>query len=90
MDKTSKIWNIETGIEIFEMRHEGEVIECSFNTDGDKILTGGFGHTKNLDSYNGNLIANLNEHKEEISGVHCISYFISCFFVIIMFNYFFY
>ena len=56
MDKTSKIWNIETGIEIFEMRHEGEVIECSFNTDGDKILTGGFGHTKILDSYNGNLI----------------------------------
>ena len=50
MDKTSKIWNIETGIEIFEMRHEGEVIECSFNTDGDKILTGGFGHTKILDS----------------------------------------
>ena len=40
MDKTSKIWNIETGIEIFEMRHEGEVIECSFNTDGDKILKG--------------------------------------------------
>ena len=91
MDKTSKIWNIETGVEIFEMRHEGEVISCSFNTDGDKILTGSFDHTAKIwDSYNGNLIANLNEHKEEISGVHCISYFISCFFVIIMFNYFFY
>ena len=48
MDKTAKIWNIETGVEIFEMKHEGEVISCSFNTDGDKILTGSFDHTAKI------------------------------------------
>ena len=34
MDKIAKTWNIEIG----QMKHDGEVISCSFNTEGDKIL----------------------------------------------------
>lgn len=35
MDKIVKSWNIDIG----QMKHDGEVISCSFNTEGDKILT---------------------------------------------------
>ena len=35
MDKIGKNWNIEIG----QIKHDGEIINCSFNTEGDKILT---------------------------------------------------
>lgn len=50
-------------------QHQGEVINISFNTDGDKILTGSFDHTvKVWDTYSGELVCDLAEHTEEISA----------------------
>jgi dynein assembly factor with WDR repeat domains 1 len=69
MDKTAKLWNLETEQEIFQLEHEGEVISASFNMDGDKILTGSFDKTAKIwDTYNGSLIADLDEHTAEISA----------------------
>ena len=46
MDKTGVLWNIETEQMINTIDdHEGEVISISYNTDGDKILTGSFDYT---------------------------------------------
>lgn len=46
MDKTAKLWNLETEQLLMNIDgHEGEVISISFNTDGDKILTGSFDYT---------------------------------------------
>ena len=58
--------------------HQGEVISISFNTDGDKILTGSFDYTSKVinniniiqvwDYYSGDLICELKEHTAEISA----------------------
>ena len=41
MDKTAILWNLETEQKLFDItNHEAEVISISFNSDGDKILTG--------------------------------------------------
>ncbi len=49
--------------------HTGEVISISFNSDGDKILTGSFDYTAKVwDACSGELICDLNEHAAEISA----------------------
>jgi dynein assembly factor with WDR repeat domains 1 len=46
MDQQSKVWDVETGKEIFTLAgHTAEIVSLHFNTDGDKILTGSFDHT---------------------------------------------
>jgi dynein assembly factor with WDR repeat domains 1 len=46
MDKTAVLWNLETGQQLLKItEHTGEVISISFNSDGDKILTGSFDFT---------------------------------------------
>ena len=68
MDKTAILWNIETENEILKInKHKGEVISVSFNSDGDKILTGSFDYTAKIwDSFSGDLICDLTETKGEI------------------------
>jgi dynein assembly factor with WDR repeat domains 1 len=54
MDKTAILWNLETEQLLMQIDgHQGEVISISFNTDGDKILTGSFDYTAkvNLNFY---------------------------------------
>jgi dynein assembly factor with WDR repeat domains 1 len=46
MDKTAILWNLETEQHLIKIDgHEGEIISISFNTDGDKILSGSFDYT---------------------------------------------
>lgn len=46
MDKTAIVWNLETEQQLMNIdSHNGEVISISFNSDGDKILTGSFDYT---------------------------------------------
>jgi len=46
MDKTAIVWNLETEQQMMNFDcHTGEVISISFNSDGDKILTGSFDYT---------------------------------------------
>ena len=46
MDKTAILWNLETSQQMINIDgHTGEVISISFNSDGDKILTGSFDFT---------------------------------------------
>jgi WD40 repeat protein len=46
MDKSAILWNLETEQQLMNVDgHNGEVISISFNTDGDKILTGSFDYT---------------------------------------------
>ena len=46
MDKTAILWNLETEQLLMKIDgHAGEVISISFNTDGDKILSGSFDFT---------------------------------------------
>ena len=49
MDKTAILWNLETEQLLMKIDgHQGEVISISFNTDGDKILTGSFDYTSKV------------------------------------------
>ena len=49
MDKTAILWNLETEQKLFDMTsRKTEVISISFDSDGDKILTGSFDHTAKI------------------------------------------
>ncbi len=53
MDKTAILWNLETEQQLMSIDgHQGEVISISFNTDGDKILTGSFDFTAKVNLIN--------------------------------------
>ena len=68
MDHTAIIWDLETDKKLYELdEHQAEVISISYNSDGDKILTGSFDDTAKIwDTYNGELLYNLKEHQSEI------------------------
>ena len=69
MDKTAILWNLETEQKLFDTSHEGEVISISFNSDGDKILTGSFDKTAKVwDAISGEEICSLEEHEGELSA----------------------
>lgn len=43
MDHTSKIWDVETGEEIFTLQgHTAEIISLNFNNQGNLLVTGSF------------------------------------------------
>lgn len=49
MDNTAKLWDVETGEEIFSLNgHTAEIVSLHFNSDGDKILTGSFDNTAKI------------------------------------------
>jgi dynein assembly factor with WDR repeat domains 1 len=49
MDHTAKLWDVETGQEIFNLAgHKAEIVSLHFNTDGDKLLTASFDNTAKI------------------------------------------
>lgn len=49
MDHTAKLWDVETGQEIFNLSgHRAEIVSLCFNTDGDKLLTASFDNTAKI------------------------------------------
>lgn len=49
MDGTAKIWDVETGTEMFTLSgHSAEIVSLHFNSDGDSILTGSFDNTAKI------------------------------------------
>ncbi len=49
MDNTAKLWDVETGQEIFTLAgHKAEIVSLHFNTDGDKLLTSSFDNTAKI------------------------------------------
>ena len=64
MDKTAKLWDLETG-KLFKtlIGHKGEVISINFNAEGDKVMTGSFdGTAKIWDVKSGKTIFSFEEH----------------------------
>jgi len=69
MDHTAKIWDVETGQEIFNLSgHNAEIVSLNFNTDGDKLLTASFDNTAKVwDVCSGTCIFTLEGHTGELS-----------------------
>jgi WD40 repeat protein len=44
-DKLARVWNVETGREILELKHDSAVAAVSFNADGTKLGTGSYDGT---------------------------------------------
>lgn len=62
MDHTSILWDVATGQSIFRLKgHTGEIVSLSFNSDGDKLVTGSFDKTARVwDAQNGKCMFILN------------------------------
>jgi dynein assembly factor with WDR repeat domains 1 len=69
MDGTAKIWDVETGQEIYTLKgHKAEIVSLQFNSDGDAILTGSFDTTAKIwDVNNGVCTQTLADHSSELS-----------------------
>ena len=49
MDHSAKIWDVEHGKEVFDLKgHKAEIVSLNFNTDGDKIITSSFDCTAKI------------------------------------------
>ena len=49
MDKTAKLWDVNTGKEYATLAdHTGEIVTIHFNADGDKLITGSFDATAKI------------------------------------------
>lgn len=49
MDHTAKLWDVESGSEIFSLTgHQAEIVSMNFNTDGDKLITSSFDCTAKI------------------------------------------
>ncbi|MBA3751481.1 WD40 repeat domain-containing protein [Candidatus Dependentiae bacterium] len=48
LDHTARLWDVETGQEIFQLKHYAGVSSITFSPDGTKILTGSFDCTARL------------------------------------------
>jgi len=44
-DKTARIWDVTTGLEVHKLNHDGTVYAVAFSPDGTKVLTGSFDKT---------------------------------------------
>jgi WD40 repeat protein len=44
-DKLARVWNVETGRQILELKHDSAVAAVSFNSDGTKLGTGSYDGT---------------------------------------------
>lgn len=75
MDKTARIWDVETGDEIYTLSsHTAEIISISFNRAGTLLLTASFDNTAILwDVQKGRKLHALIGHHGEISSA-CISF----------------
>jgi len=64
MDKTAKLWDVNTGKEYATLSdHTGEIVTLHFNADGDKIITGSFDATAKIwDVRKGTCIVTLSGH----------------------------
>jgi len=69
MDNTAKLWDVETGQEIFTLQgHKAEIVSLHFNTDGDKLLTSSFDNTAKIwDVCTGQCLFTLEGHSGELS-----------------------
>lgn len=46
MDGTARVWDIEKGKSLYELKgHEGEVVTLQHNYQGDQMITGSFDKT---------------------------------------------
>jgi dynein assembly factor with WDR repeat domains 1 len=46
MDHTAKIFDVETGKEIYNLNeHTAEIVSVNFSSDGNRVLTGSFDYT---------------------------------------------
>ncbi|ELK17137.1 WD repeat-containing protein 69 [Pteropus alecto] len=80
MDTTAKLWDIQNGEEVFTLTvhttisallqgHSAEIISLSFNTSGNRIITGSFDHTVTVwDAGTGRKVYILIGHCAEISS----------------------
>ena len=70
MDNTAKLWDVDTGNEIFSLEgHRGEIVALQFNTDGDKLVTASWDSTgKVWDVCTGNCLHTLEGHNAELSA----------------------
>lgn len=64
MDRTAKLWDIETGQLVNDLEgHEAEIISLHFSSEGDRVITGSFdGTAKIWDLRSGICIDTLEEH----------------------------
>lgn len=69
MDHTAKLWDVETGQEIFNLAgHKAEIVSLHFNTDGDKLMTASFDNTAKIwDVCTGQCLFTLEGHTGELS-----------------------
>ena len=69
MDGTAKIWDVESGQEIYTLKgHTAEIISLQFNSDGDSVLTGSFDETAKIwDVNTGECVHTLVGHSSELS-----------------------
>lgn len=74
MDNTAKLWDVETGEQIFSLGgaenagHTAEIVSMHFNSDGDKLITGSFDNTARIwDVSTGQCIHTLSGHGGELS-----------------------
>ena len=69
MDGTAKIWDVESGTEIYTLNgHTAEIVSLQFNSDGDLVLTGSFDNTAKIwDVNTGECIHTLSGHSAELS-----------------------
>lgn len=69
MDGTAKIWDVESGQEVYTLKgHTAEIVSLQFNSDGDSILTGSFDNTAKIwDVNTGECIHTLSGHSSELS-----------------------
>ncbi len=69
MDHTVKLWDIETGRELFNLaEHKAEIVTLNFNYDGDKLITASFDNTAKIwDVWSGKCLFTLEGHTGELS-----------------------
>ena len=69
MDYTAKLWDVESGQEVFNMEHTAEIVALNFSKDGNKVSSSSFDYTSKIwDVKNGQCINTLEGHEGELSA----------------------
>ncbi|MBI3186125.1 MAG: serine/threonine protein kinase [Myxococcales bacterium] len=68
LDGTARLWDVESGALLFEMKHPGPAILVSFSRDGRRLATGCVDRVARVwDAASGQLVAELRGHEQTVN-----------------------